>query len=395
MGWTTKDLMNQRTEFAMKAVATENFRQLCREYGISPRVGYKWKRRFLAEGLSGMHEKSRRPKRSPGGLSEEEVCRVVALRHRHEHWGARKLQVVYERQWGEKLSESSIKRVLKKTGLMKKKAVRPARASGRLSSGRRAQAPNEVWTVDFKGWWYDGQGRCEPLTVRDEYSRYVLEARALANAKTETVRAVFERLFERYGLPQAMRSDNGAPFASTQGLLGLSRLSVWWLALGIELERSRPGCPQDNGAHERMHRDLCAEVEGTVYEQRQAVLETWRQSFNEERPHEALGMQCPGQVYRRSERLWTGTPEQLAYEAMASRQVQSSGIIHYEGQRYAISAALGGWNVGLKPKSTAQVEVYFGRLLLGHLELRSAHFQALTTTTAPASLDTTANTMNH
>jgi transposase InsO family protein len=168
-------------------------------------------------------------------------------------------------------------------------------AAGQLRSERRAQAPNEVWTVDFKGWWYDPQRkRCEPLTVRDEYSRYVLELRRLADARTETVRLCFERLFERHGLPAAIRSDNGAPFAHTQALFGLSRLSVWWLALGIDLERGRPGHPQDNGAHERMHRDIGTELEPRTAEQE--ALDLWRQEFNHERPHEALGMKCPGEV---------------------------------------------------------------------------------------------------
>lgn len=158
-----------------------------------------------------------------------------------------------------------------------------------LRSRCRAQAPNEVWTVDFKGWWYDPQRRrCEPLTVRAEYSRYVLELRRLADARTETVRLCFERLFERHGLPGAIRSDNGAPFVHAYALFGLSRLSVWWLALGIDLERGRPGHPQDNGAHERMHRDIGTELEPRTAEQE--TLDLWREEFNHERPHEALGM---------------------------------------------------------------------------------------------------------
>jgi putative transposase len=151
--------------------------------------------------------------------------------------------------------------------------------------------------VDFKGWWYDRHRRCNPVTVRDEYTRYVLELRAVPDAKTETVQACFERLFERHGLPGVIRSDNGPPFACSHALLGSTRLSVWWLANGVDLERSRSGCPQDNGGHERMHRDIAGELEGSPYEERQAALETWRREFNEERPHEALGMKTPAEIY--------------------------------------------------------------------------------------------------
>ena len=172
---------------------------------------------------------------------EEEVCGMVRIKQRHRHWGAQKIRQVYLRQQGHAPSESSFKRVLERCGLTEKRKVRVARQTGRIGSGRKANAPNEVWTVDFKGWWHDREGRCEPLTVRDEYSRYVLELRALPNARTATVQMCFERLFSEHGLPEAIRSDNGVPFASPNGLLGLSQLSVWWLAIGINLERSRRG----------------------------------------------------------------------------------------------------------------------------------------------------------
>ena len=152
--------------------------------------------------------------------------------------------------------------MLERCGLTEKKKVRRRQADGPDCQRTQSDSPNEVWTVDFKGWWHDADGRCEPLTVRDEYSRYLLEVRALPNARSATVKSAFERLFERYGLPESIRSDNGAPFASPNALLGLSQLSVWWLANGIDLERGRPGCPQDNGAHERLHRDIARELEG-------------------------------------------------------------------------------------------------------------------------------------
>lgn len=378
MPWVTSNLMNKRAEFASRAMSTENFRALCREYGISARVGYKWRDRFITQGLSGMHDQSRRPSSCPRQLSEEEICRMVRIKQRHRHWGAQKIRQVYLRAYGQAPSESSFKRVLERCGLTEKRKVRAARETGRMASGRKASAPNQVWTVDFKGWWHDREGRCEPLTVRDEYSRYVLELRALPNARTATVQGCFERLFAEHGLPEAIRSDNGVPFASPNGLLGLSRLSAWWLAIGIDLERGRPGCPQDNGGHERLHRDIARELEGLYHEERQAAFEIWRREFNEERPHQALGMRVPAEFYQPSLRKWNGTPEQISYPGMATRRVKTAGAICYEHRRIFISQALAGWNLGLRYRSEEQTEVYFAQLLLGILELPTAAFIPIT-----------------
>src|SRR5438477_9312809 len=158
------------------------------------------------------------------------------------------------------------------------------------------------------------------------------------------LRRVFERLFERYGLPQSIRSDNGTPFAATSALLGLSRLSAWWVALGIDLERGRPGHPQDNGAHERLHRDISLELEGIVGAHRQAALDIWREQFNFERPHEALAMHTPAELYLVWERKYDGTPATLEYDAMGSRKVNGSGNIKWEGEHYFLSTSLAGWN---------------------------------------------------
>jgi transposase InsO family protein len=385
MPWQSTNIMNQRTEFALRALRTENFTELCREFKISPKTGYKWKGRFLSEGLGGLEEESRRPKHSPEALSEEVVCRLVQFKQAHRFWGARKLQALYKRRWGAAPSESSIKRVLERCGMVEKRRQRPARQTGRLSQGRKATAANEVWTVDFKGWWHDGAGKSNPLTVRDEYSRYILELRHLAEAHTETVQACFERLFERYGLPQAIRSDNGPPFASVHALLGLSRLSAWWLALGIELERSRPGCPQDNGGHERMHRDVKREIQALAASTsidssatRQEAFEVWRQQFNQQRPHEALGMKCPAELYAKSSRRYEGTPQAITYPAMEVRRVQKAGGLRYGGSTYQISTALAGWDVGLR-QVQGQMEVHFGRLLVGWLDTTSESFKAATT----------------
>lgn len=378
MPWKEQQVMNQRVEFVIRAMRTENFRDLCREYGISPKTGYKWKERFVAHGKSGMAEVSRRPKSSPGGLEEAVVCEMVRLKQAHPRWGPRKLRWLYGRLHAPVPSESSFKRVLARAGLTEPRRVRPRQQSGRLHSGRRGQSANEVWTVDFKGWWHGGSGRrCEPLTVRDEFSRYVLELRLLADAKTQSVQACFERLFERHGLPEAIRSDNGVPFASVQGLLGLTRLSAWWVALGIDLERGRPGHPQDNGGHERLHLDVSRELEERRVEA-QAVLDDWRRSFNEERPHEALGMRCPAEVYERSLRDYEQSPEDLVYEGMEQRKVHRMGHISWCGQTVFLSVALQGWSVGLEPAAAGFWHVWFGRLLLGRLDTSTASLQRAT-----------------
>lgn len=368
--------MNQRTEFVLRAMKTDNFRELCQEYRISAKTGYKWRERFLQYGVNGMAELSRRPKSSPKGLEEAVVCAIVRLKERHRHWGPRKLRKVYERMHEGVPSESSFKRVLERAGLVEARRVRARAQSGRLYSGRKAMGPNEVWTVDFKGWWHvGGSKRCEPLTVRDEFSRYVLELRAVADARTQTVRACFDRLFEQHGLPGAIRSDNGAPFASDQGVLGLSKLSAWWVVLGIDLERGRPGCPQDNGAHERLHLDVERELRGKNPVEQQAGFDEWRRTFNQERPHEALGMRCPGELYQSSERKYEGTPEDLAYEGMDSRRVAKWGSISLGHQLVFISGALAGWSVGLEPCGPAQYKVWFGRLLLGQVDQATLSFE--------------------
>jgi putative transposase len=380
MPWKETQKMDQRTEFVMKSMRTSNFRELCREYGISTKTGYKWKQRFLEQGLGAMEDESRRPHGHASELTEAVVCKIVQLKMGHPHWGPRKIRDLYERKMGGEVpSESSFKRVLERAGLTEPRKKRRQRdANDRLATGRKAQAPNEVWTVDFKGWWKDREGlRVEPLTVRDEYSRMLLDMRVLENSRTESVRTCFERLFERHGLPGAIRSDNGSPFASVQGLLGLSRLSTWWLALGISLERSRPGCPQDNGAHERMHRDIRRELQSTKIGRDQEAFDIWRNEYNYERPHESLAMKRPGEVYRNSERPWAGTPDDIDYGNMMTRKVNQLGIIRFEGENIMLSTTLAGWSVGLNPVLEGLIEVWFAELLIGHLDPETFSFRAV------------------
>jgi transposase InsO family protein len=377
MPWKKSEPMEQRTEFALKALKTENFRALCQEYGISTKTGYKWRERFFTQGIAGLAEESRRPRSSPQQLKEEEVCQIVRLKFAHPYWGPRKIRELYLRQHGEVASLSSFKRVLEATGLTQRHKRRRATEAGRLSSGAKAKGVNEIWTVDFKGWWHGTEGRCEPLTVRDEFSRFLLELRQVPNARSCTVQESLEKLFQRHGLPQAIRSDNGTPFASRSAVLGLSRLSAWWVALGINLERSRPGKPQDNGAHERLHRDISQELECLGQNVSQEALDLWRHQFNYQRPHEALGMRCPGDLYHNSNRKYPSAIQELVYEGMTARRVNHNGCIRWKDHSLFVSQSLSGWNVGLKSTQNQKIELWFAQLLLGHLDPATISFERI------------------
>ena len=380
MPWPTQDVNTIRREFVTKALLKgASFSALCREYGLSRKTGYKWRQRALAAGLSRLTEHSRRPNSAPKQLDEATACTLIRFKLRHPHWGPKKLCQLYARQGQPAPSLSSCQRVLTRAGLVlaRRRRVRPS--PERISLGAVARAPNEVWTVDFKGWWRtrDGQ-RCEPLTVRDAFSRFVLAVRTVAKANTATGRAEFERLFASYGLPQVIKSDNGAPFASVCAPLGLSRLSAWWVALGIELDRSRPAHPQDNGAHERLHRDIAVELSHQVQPDlasQQAAFDLWRDEFNWERPHEALGGRCPGVVYRKSDRAFPLPPVLLDYgPGFFPRKICRNGVLKWQQQTLVISTTLVGWHVGLRHLDHDHLEVWFSHLLLGHIELSSARF---------------------
>lgn len=380
MPWKTSNVMDQKEQFVIESLQHgAKFTTVCRRYGISPVTGYLWRERFLREGRAGLHERSRRPKQHPDQLKEEVICEIVRLKQAHRTFGPDKVRTVYERAHGSAPSLSSFKRVLAKAGMVQPRRVRPrSDPTDRPQVLLRPQAPNDIWSTDFKGWWPTAEGRCEPLTVRDCYSRFVVGVAPMATTRTTAVRAQFERWFEQYGLPQVIHTDNGAPFACTRSPLGLSQLSAWWVALGIRLSRGRPGHPQDNGGHERMHRDLEEAVQPAVARAgtcAQALLEQWRHEFNCVRPHQALGMRCPNEVYRPSPRRYAGTPDLIDYGPhFESRQVGGNGAIMVRRQHYFISGALQGWNIGLKPQTTEVLEVWFDCLLLGHLDLKAARF---------------------
>jgi putative transposase len=375
MPWKEVTKMEEKRAFILRAFdRNENFSQLCKEFGITPKTGYKWKERFLTDGMPGLEERSRKPKRHANQLSEEVVCKIIKIKALKPNWGAPKIWKVYEREnTGSYLpSESSVERVLRKAGLTEKKKRKRKRVGERLENRVEALRPNHVWTVDFKGWWYTVTGqKCEPLTVRDQYSRYILSIRILEKGDIYHVKRHFEELFKRYGLPEIIRSDNGVPFASAHGMYGLSSLAVWWLSLGISLDRIAPGKPAQNGAHERMHADIYRELEGKIQgdlKMHQAVFDTWRDEFNTERPHEALQMQTPAEFYMPSKRRYT-RDIQLAYPAEVLRRiVNTRGVIHFKAHRVFISNAFNGYAVGLQYLDTARLAVHFGTWCIGYID---------------------------
>jgi hypothetical protein len=239
-----------------------------------------------------------------------------------------------------------------------------------------AEGPNDVWTVDFKGWWRTrDRKRFEPLTVRDAFSRYVLCLEMLGSTRAEEVKVAFERLFQRHGLPAVIRVDNGSPFACTSAPGGLSRLSAWWISIGIRVSFSRPAHPQDNGAHERMHADVAAELEASPADDRdvqQRAADRWRRTFNQVRPHEAIGMKTPGELYIRSPRHYRGVRTPSYPKNYAIRRVTVHGCVRYLGKAIFVSESLAGHDVAVRRVPRGQLAVRFYDLALGFVDLASA-----------------------
>ncbi|MCA9572402.1 MAG: IS481 family transposase, partial [Myxococcales bacterium] len=359
-------VVNERETFVLRALEPgANVAELCREAGISRKTGYKWLQRFRERGMEGLHDLSRRPHMSPLRCPGEVVLRIIELRRAHPRWGAKKLHAVLRRgvDAGEVPSVRTIARVLDRAGLVQPRRRRRSAQGPSERPTPDVAGPNDVWTVDFKGWWRTTDGaKAEPLTVRDAWSRYVLEATLMERTTKVDVQLVFLRLFQDHGLPRAIQVDNGAPFACTRSAGGLTRLSAWWVSLGIHLVRGRPAHPQDNGGHERMHLDMRYEVEdvaaGTLSEQREA-LARWRVEFNEVRPHEALDMKTPAEVYRRSPRPYAGPRTPFYPSAFETRMVNAKGYVKLRGQRYYVSLAVAGRAIGLVEIEPGQLSMRY------------------------------------
>src|SRR5262249_3610645 len=287
--------------------------ELCRAHGISRQTGYKWLKRYRRQGHSGLEDHSRRPKSSPLATAEEVVAALLAARVERPRWGPRKLVGLLRRQLGEAApSERTVARILERFGQVRHRRRRRGLSVVERAPQVTAAASNDVWTIDFKGWWRATDGtRCEPLTVRDAYSRFVLALELLPRATGPEVRRVLERLFRRYGIPKAIQCDNGSPFICSRSPAGLTKLSAWWVSLGIPIVRSRPGGPQDNGAHEPSHLHLPADLQSVPAATKllqQRACDRWRQEFNHVRPHDALRGKSPADVYRPSRSQLTIRP---------------------------------------------------------------------------------------
>jgi transposase InsO family protein len=374
MPWKEQRVMSQKLEFIEKAGAPgANISALCRKYGISRQTGHKWLRRFRAQGYTGLTEQSRRPHTSPLTTAEEVIVRILELRDRHWSWGPDKISRILRRAHGEDApSKSTVARVLQRLGRMRKRRspVRIWRVDGRPRI--EVHAPNDLWTMDFKGWWWArNRERCEPLTVRDAFSRRVLAVALLESSRIKDVRQVLQRLFERHGLPLAIQSDNGTPFVNARARGGLSKLSVWLLSLGIRLVRSRPGCPQDNGGHERMHRDL-SELERHPARTRRAqqrACDRWMVEFNDVRPHDALGGKTPAELYRNSERRSLAPVVPSYPPEWEVRRVFRNGKVSINGDEVFIGTVLAGQLIGVKREGLLRWRARFFDVDLGTIEI--------------------------
>jgi putative transposase len=345
---------------------------LCREFGYSRRIGYKWRKRFEREGLRGLKDRSRRPRRCPRQISRKWLVRIRRLRRRHWSWGSRKLAARLRKEYRSKGIPSfrTISYWLKRMGL-NQRVRRRIRRGPQLKRQPLTVAgrTNQVWTVDFKGWFRTQDGRrVDPLTVRDLFSRYLLTIRLLKDQSWKPVRREFLRLFGRYGYPEVIRVDNGGPFGST-GPAGLSRLSAWWTALAIRVEFIAPGHPQQNGGHEQMHRVFKAESTRPPSRHRRAQQrrsDRWTRIYNEVRPHEALDQRPPAEIYRRhpsGRRLG-----KLRYpDQWTVRRVRSNGQIKWKGRKRFVGEAFVGYPVGIKASRAGKSLVYFGGVLIGEL----------------------------
>jgi transposase InsO family protein len=379
--------MEQRKEFLEAAVRGEHsFTELCRRYGISRKNGYKWLNRHLIElavpgGKTSFADRSRRPHNSPTAISAEVEAAIVELRKQRPHWGPKKLRVVLAKQnpdvaWP---SESTFAAVLKRNGLVKPRRKRTKSTPYTAPLGH-AQKPNAVWAIDFKGDFAIGRARCYPLTITDSYSRFIIACVALTNTKTNAVKRAVQRVFDEYGLPEAIRSDNGSPFSS-RGVAGLSTLSVWWHKLGIRHERIDPGHPEQNGRHERMHRDLKRETASppaTTMAKQQRLFDQFRARFNQERPHEALEQRTPDEFYevssRRLPQRWWGKDFEYDMEAEALR-VSKDGYIATHRGAFFLSTTLAHELVEVDWYESNRARVLFGALNLGELVAKAKRRQ--------------------
>jgi transposase InsO family protein len=368
--------------FVARLLDGEEMSGLCREFGISRKTGYKIYSRYKEDGLSAFTDRTRRPVRYGNQLPSQLETMIVTCKREKPHWGARKIRQMLVKRLPQDVrvpANSTIHAVLDRNGLVKPGGKRRYKATGTpLSEGIQ---PNDLWCTDYKGEFKLGNKRyCYPLTVTDHASRYLLLCEALESNREELAFPAFERLFKERGLPKAIRSDNGVPFASRSALFGLSKLSVWWLRLGIAIERIKPGKPQQNGRHERMHLTLKREATrppGMNSLQQQARFDDFLQEYNGERPHEALSMRTPLDAYRPASRKYKGL-EELHYPLHDLEvNITNCGRICLHRKKINVSTVLGGQKVGLREVDEDIWLVTFMHYDLGYIDLEERTLQPL------------------
>jgi transposase InsO family protein len=359
MPWKAQDIMSLKQEFVLLAQQDGvNRRELCRRFGISPPTAYKWLRRYEDEGHLGLLEQSRRPASSPNICAGDIESAVVALRGKHPAWGGRKISRRLADLGGAKVAPSTVTSILHRHGLITAQASEAATPWQRFER----ETPNALWQADFKGHFETFEGRCSPLTMLDDHSRFNLALHACGKTTAQVVQAQMERVFRQYGLPVQINFDNGAPWGSPREPGRLTELGVWLVRLGIRVSHSRPHHPQTNGKEERFHRSLKAEVINTrcfeSFAHVQSALDEWRRVYNHERPHDALALATPVTRYRPSA---IQLPERLRAIEYASndevRKVGWNGELRFKGRRYKLTTALQGYPVGIRPRD-AQEGVY-------------------------------------
>ena len=352
MPWNECKPMDERLRFVARLLEGEKMASLCREFGISRPTGYKIYNRYKDQGLAGLEDRSRRPYRHANKLPFQVEKTILQIKREHPSWGAPKIREKLIRAFPiiQPPAKSTIHAVLDRHGLVKRRRRRRYRAEGTPLSNPKV--PNELWCADYKGEFLLGNKQyCYPLTITDYRSRYLLACEGLDSTKSPFAFSVFEHVFKEFGLPAAIRTDNGLPFASPNALFGLSRLSVWWLRLGINIERIKPGHPEQNGRHERMHLTLKKEATKPAsynFLQQQARFDDFIGVYNNERPHQALGGRYPGDLYTPSARPYR-PPEQPEYPYHDHTiRVTQCGRICIGNRKINFSTVFAGQDVGIR-----------------------------------------------
>lgn len=385
MPWKVSGPMNDRMRFVVRLEQGERMTDLCREFGISRKTGYKFEERYKALGPIGLYDEPRAPERIPHRTSDEVVARIVGLKKEHPTWGPKKVKVELERrEVGVRIpAPSTVGEILLRHGLVtrrKRNHTTPPAFQERHGS----KGPNDLWCVDFKGQFRLGSGDyCYPLTVTDHFSRYLIGCEGLDSTQGGPAKAVFQSLFQKYGLPDAIRTDNGPPFAS-RGLAGLTALSGYWLKLGIRLERIEPGHPEQNGRHERMHLTLKQATTRPAAKnmlQQQEQFDRFEKEFNNERPHEGIEMKRPADLYQPSSRSLPTEIREPEYPLHdQTRTVNRGGHVLFEGRgtSFFLGYALVGEVVGLREVDDGRWLVSFATLDLGTFDEKTRRFETAT-----------------